>query len=158
MNQLQQELSCFDREANVFERHPRIKKAIPLIERKIELEKEWDKKEAGSLWFPAPKISEKGAYGLEVFSKMSILVMVLMTLFLFPIPILVFPLYRTFRNRRNKIEELKKIEKELRAILPAKFCEERGDYVPQKYKHLVPYFYENGLFFKRASRDILDQI
>jgi len=158
MNQLQQELDSLERETNIFERHPRIKKAIPLVERKIELENEWNSKEAGSLWFPAPKTSDKGAFSLEIFSKRSVLLMLLLALFLFPIPVLLFPLYKTFKNRRAKIEELKAIEKEIKGILPAKFCEERGDYVPSRYKHLVPYFYDNGIFFKRAGRDILEQI
>lgn len=147
-----------EREGNIFERYPRVKKAIPLLERKIQLEKEWNKKEASTFWFPAPKMTEgKNPYSLEVFSKLSVTILILLVAMIFPIPILVFPLYKTFRARRDKIDELKSIERELRSILPAKYCEERGDYIPAKYKYLLPYFFKNGIFFEKANREVLEE-
>lgn len=145
----------FQREDNVLKRYPRIEKAIPLVERKIQIEKDWEKNEIRS-WLPAAKLDENRLGG-DPFSNLSSLFLIIMALSVFPIPFLAFPVYKVFKRRKAKLEELKEINKQLKSVLPAKYCPEQ-DFVPFKYRHLVPYLFKEGIFFNNSGKEILRNI
>lgn len=145
----------FQRENNVFKRCPRIKRATPLLERKIELEKVWETQEIKSI-LPAAKLQDNRLGG-EPFSVLSGFLLILALLAVIPIPFIALPVYKMYKRRMAILKEIKEINKELKSILPTKFCPER-DVVPNKYKYLIPYFFKEGLFFNASGKEILRDI